>query len=176
MATYTLISSNVLASSAASVTFSAIPATYTDLVVKVSARGDNATLATLYYTYFNGSRVASYSDTLLTGNGATVTSTRDSSAGEIAIPGNDYATNAANTFNNGEIYIPSYIVSQYKPISGFSMAEDNAATIRSSPSYASGVVAGLWQNTSAITSISFIPNTGNFVTGSSFYLYGISNA
>jgi hypothetical protein len=34
MATYTLIESQVLGSSAASVTFSAIPATYTDLVLK----------------------------------------------------------------------------------------------------------------------------------------------
>ena len=39
--TYTLISSNVLSSSAASVTFSAIPATYTDLVVKTSVRETN---------------------------------------------------------------------------------------------------------------------------------------
>ena len=38
--TYTLISSNVLASSAASVTFSAIPSTYTDLVVRASIRSD----------------------------------------------------------------------------------------------------------------------------------------
>ena len=38
--TYTLISSNVLGSSAASVTFSSIPATYTDLVLRVSARTD----------------------------------------------------------------------------------------------------------------------------------------
>jgi hypothetical protein len=33
--TYTLIESQVLGSAAASVTFSAIPATYTDLVLKV---------------------------------------------------------------------------------------------------------------------------------------------
>ena len=42
MATYTLISSNVLSSSAASVTFSSIASTYTDLVLRVSARDDRA--------------------------------------------------------------------------------------------------------------------------------------
>jgi hypothetical protein len=34
----------------------------------------------------------------------------------------------ANTLSNAEIYIPSYLVSQNKPISGFSNSEDNATT------------------------------------------------
>jgi len=52
MATYTLISSNVLTSSAASVTFSSIPATYTDLVVRLSARA--TTTASNIWVTFNG--------------------------------------------------------------------------------------------------------------------------
>ena len=43
-ATYTLIASNTLSSAAASVTFSAIPATYTDLVLRYSARSDGASV------------------------------------------------------------------------------------------------------------------------------------
>ena len=48
--TYTLISSNVLASSAATVTFSSIPATYTDLVLRVSARNNDG----VPFTYVGG--------------------------------------------------------------------------------------------------------------------------
>jgi hypothetical protein len=40
--TYTLIASNTLGASAASVTFSAIPSTYTDLVVRYSAASCDA--------------------------------------------------------------------------------------------------------------------------------------
>ena len=50
--TYNLISSNVLSSSAASVTFSSIPAIYTDLVLRCSTRGTGFSNTVLYY--FNG--------------------------------------------------------------------------------------------------------------------------
>ena len=45
MPTYTLISSNVLTTAAASVTFSSIPATFTDLVLRMSAQADGASNA-----------------------------------------------------------------------------------------------------------------------------------
>jgi len=38
------------------------------------------------------------------------------------------------------------------------------------------MVAGVWNQTSAITSIKFTPNTGNFAQYSSATLYGISNS
>ena len=51
--TYTLITSQTLASSAASVTFSSIPSTYTDLVLRVSARTDNAAVSDGFYVGLN---------------------------------------------------------------------------------------------------------------------------
>jgi hypothetical protein len=93
--TYTLIESQVLGSSAASVTFSAIPATYTDLVLRVSARtdADDTSLIT-----FNGTTTG-YSITRLNGNGATATSNRSSSAVSIGARGMNNATGTtANTF------------------------------------------------------------------------------
>jgi hypothetical protein len=50
--TYTLIESQVLGSSAASVTFSAIPATYTDLVLKFSSRNDDTGVTETVYSSF----------------------------------------------------------------------------------------------------------------------------
>jgi hypothetical protein len=172
MATYTLISSNVLASSAASVTFSAIPATYTDLVLRVSARSDGAALVqdNLWLT-FNGTG-SGYSGTNLQGNGSAASSNNNSAASILRIYNAANANGAtANTFGNAEVYIPNYLVSQYKPVSGFGVAETNATG-----GYISAT-AGLSSNNAAITSIAIAMGNGsNWLSTSSFYLYGISNA
>lgn len=169
-ATYTLISSNVLTSSAANVTFSSIPSTYTDLVLRISARTDNASeIGTLYYR-FNNDSSAIYSSTQLRGEGATATSGRTSAATSIQGLYADGANATANTFSNVEIYIPNYLSTTNKPSSGYGAQETNAATayIRA--------LAGLAAVTSAITRIDIITTATNFVSGSSFFLYGISNA
>ena len=172
MATYTLISSNVLASSAASVTFSAIPATYTDLVLKVSARnGDSGGYGLLLLT-INGDTAGNYSFTNLRGNGAAASSTQNSAVAAFQPHYIDFSTNAANTFSSGEIYIPNYGVVMKKPISSFSVQEDNSA----STAVNIGATAGLYQGTTAITSLTLTSSNTNFVATSSFYLYGISNA
>jgi hypothetical protein len=168
MATYTLISSNVLASSAASVTFSAIPATYTDLVLRASMRSSTGTITTQPNITFNGVGGTSYSRTFLQGVGTTPSSGRNSST-NAQIPyimnGN---TSTASTFSNAEIYIPNYTVAINKQISIFGVVENNSATANSIDTE-----AGLFTDTTAITSITL---TASFVSGCTFYLYGISNA
>jgi len=174
MATYTLISSNVLSSSAASVTFSAIPADYTDLVVRASVRCDGTgfpdTNDNLRF-WFNNSLTAIYSNTTVEGNGA---STASSSNTLSFIKGNYAAngsTSTSNTFANIEMYIPSYTVSQNKPLSLTSAQENNSTTAYRV------ATAGLFRSTTAISRIDIDSQNGNnFVSGSSFYLYGISNA
>jgi hypothetical protein len=168
-----LISSQTLASSAASVTFSAIPATYTDLVLRYSARGTNASAANNLRLQFNSDTSTNYSETFVRGNGSTAASSRSTSAVEFVeglIISGDSAT--ANTYSNNEIYIPSYTVSQNKPLSMQAIQEDNSTTGRF---YAS---AGLWRNTAAITSflIYLSGGSGDIKAGSSFYLYGIKNS
>jgi hypothetical protein len=163
-----LIESQVLTTSAASVTFSAIPATYTDLVIKTSLRHNAAsTQDTFLITAINGA--TGFSNIWIRGDGASVisSSATPSSASYVGqIPG---ATATSDTFDNTEIYIPSYTASQNKPFSTFSVQENNATTAYM------GVTAGLWSNTAAITSIAFSANGQSFVSGSSFYLYGISS-
>jgi len=171
-ATYTLISSNVLSSSAASVTFSAIPATYTDLVLKISARTDNAAIQSNSRIQFNSDTSTNYSENWVRGNGATIAASRVSNQVQILealLVNGDGAT--ANTFNSLEIYIPSYTVSRNKPISSIAMTETNGSTAYL---YSTAI---LWRNTAAVTSISiFNGGTTVYLSGSSFYLYGISNA
>lgn len=168
--TYTLIASNTLSASAASVTFSAIPATFTDLVLRYSARNDDTT--TIMGIRFNGVTTTIYSSTILRGSGSAASSfsyntTRTQLFQQDGI---EPSTMTANTFVNAELYIPSYTASQNKPMSGFTVTEDNSTT-----SFISAI-AHLWRNTAAITSIQLYSNGGNLVSGSSFYLYGIKNS
>lgn len=171
--TYKLISSNTLTSSAASVTFSSIPSTYTDLVLRISARTDEAVADSSFSIRFNNDSSSNYSYTRIRSTGSVVSSARLSNTTSLqGFSGAVGSTATSNTFSNSEIYIPSYTVSQNKPVSIFDVLENN-----SSSAYMF-LVAGLWRNTNAINQITCygIPGPSNFVSGSSFYLYGIASS
>ena len=165
--TYTLIASNTLSSSAASVTFSAIPNTFTDLVVKFSSRGDSAphVIRLVLNSTGNGSQ------TYLYGNGSSPTSARDVATSGTNLYDVNTSGSTANTFTSGEVYIPSYTSSQNKPLSVIHAQENNSTTAYI---YAT---AALKSSTAVVSSIIFQTVYGeNFVSGSSFFLYGIKNS
>ena len=168
--TYTLISSNTVGSSGAStVTFSSIPATYTDLLVKVSSRVDYAATSQALLMRFNSS-ATSYTGKLLRGSGSAASSFASGTT-YINLGETVGATSTTNTFGNTEIYIPNYTGSNYKSTSSDGTMETNGAT-----SYME-LTSGLWSDTAAITSISFsASNSSNFVQYSTFYLYGINKS
>ena len=171
--TYTLISSNVLASAAASVTFSAIPATYTDLILRWSGRttaGSGAGYNALIQ--FNGDTAINYSyrnifntSSTAVGSFSAADETSARSTGSI-----NSAANTANTFSSVEIYIPNYTLSNNKPLSIDSATEDN------STSFTRSVMADLWRNSAAINQITITPAASSLQIGSSFYLYGIKKS
>jgi hypothetical protein len=104
------------------------------------------------------------------GSGSAATS--GSSSNPVFIARINGASSVSNTFNNFEMYVPSYTASQAKPFSGFNVQEDNATAAYQQ------ITAGLYNSTTAISRIDFNIAAGaySFVSGSSFYLYGISNA
>lgn len=163
--TYTLISSVAVGSGGTTaINFTSIPQTYTDLVIRLSTRMSTQD----YRIKYNGSS-SSYSCTFVYGDGSSAGSYRSSVAGYIGLTTPNSYT--ANTFGNGEIYIPSYTVSQNKPISQFGASENNATTAYIAAS------AQLWSNTAAITDIEISEYTGGTIYQySTAYLYGISNA
>ena len=168
--TYTLISSNVLASSAATVTFSSIPATYTDLVIRSSVRTGSSGIAERVDITFN-SITSAYSATRVQGNGATASSGRLSAQPAFPSYWDNAGTSTASTFSNQEYYIPNYAGSTNKVMSDFSVSENNATTAYVVAS------AHLLGNTAAVTGITLTDGSGgSFATGSSFYLYGIKNS
>ena len=170
--TYTLIKGETIGSSAASYTFTAIPSTFTDLVVRLSTRMATGTFGE-FSVQFNSDTSALYSDTILYGSGSATGSYANSGSTSLnGILNTEGTSQTANTFSNNELYIPSYTVSQNKPVSASSATENNATTAYISAN------AGLYRSTTAISSITFIDdiNSRSFAAGSSFYLYGIKNS
>ena len=160
--TYTLIASNTVGSGgAATVTFSSIPSTYTDLLLKASARSSSSTG---YFTIeFNGSS-SGYTSRDIYGTGSAAGSQTDTIASARSNP----STYTASTFASSDIYIPNYAGSNYKSLSVDTVQENNATAVTTE------MLANLWSNTAAITSIVLAQVSGSFVQYSTFYLYGIS--
>lgn len=162
------ISTTTLSSTASTVTLSSIPQTYTDIMVRVSARFNAAVVISDIYVYTNGS-TTSNSDTELATIGSNVYSWRNSYAPSGWYAGSVGGTSStANTFSSGEIYFPNYTSAAYKVGSIFTVCENNSAT--QNMVFAG---AGLRSNTDAITSITFNSTAHDFVAGSTFTLYGI---
>jgi hypothetical protein len=152
---------------AASVTFSSIPQTFTDLKVVYSARSSSTSgTSELMAISFNGT-TTNYNRLLIEGNGSTAASY----SGALRSFGGMPTSNAtSNTFGNGELYIPNYVSSNNKSYSGDSVSENNAT------SSVINLDANIWNNTAAITSIAITTyNSNNFVEFSEFTLYGISS-
>ena len=164
--TYELIEAKTLTTTTASVTFSSIPQTYTHLLLKTSLRytGTNADAVKML---FNNS-ASNYTAKWLEGSGASTSSGSQFFQG-IWIDTVGSSTNAS-TFSNAETYIPNYAGSNYKSASTDLVTENNATTAYMD------IVAGLWSDTSAITSLVISPLTYSFSSGSTFYLYGIKNS
>jgi hypothetical protein len=164
--TYILIASVTVGSGGSStVDFTSIPQTYTDLLLKNTANGNDLNVLRIRY---NSTSASDYEQKVLRGGG---TSTPDSfsNTGWDTLtnfsPG--YINDGAYYFGSNEYYIPNYTGSTVKTFSGDSVTESNAST-----AYAI-LYAGVLNNTSAITSINLFAQSGNFNQHSTFYLYGI---
>jgi hypothetical protein len=173
--TYTLISSSVLASPAASVTFSSIPV-YKDLVLVTSARTDSATAYRAMKLNFNNDATDFYSETFLYyTNGNPLAAARGASNTTLGGAGGIFTNsnaNSADTFNYAQFYIANSSGSTYKIITTYSTSQ--STTIGQ---LQTGIEAGLYGKTPAINRIDIAPlNVNNWVTNSSFYLYGIADS
>lgn len=172
--TYELIEAQTLSTTAASVTLGSggtIPQTYTDLKVVFSVRCDQAVVSNSLGINFNSSSTGYYYKSVY-GTGTAVGNDQSSNYSK-AYCGDYVGTSAtSNTFSNIEIYIPNYAGANSKSFSCDSVSENNAAAARAN------LIAGLWDNSAAITSLVIAPfsGTGNFVQYSTFYLYGIKNS
>ena len=163
--TMTLIETKTLGTAAASIEFTSIPQTYTDLYLLVSGRstGTVATGGGVLFIRPNGSS-SNASIRRLQGNGSTVSSSTDTNLLGRITP-TDWTS---NTFGSTSVYIPNYAGATNKSFSIDAINEQNATEAVQS------IIAGLWSNTAAITSLLLVPESGNLVAGSTISLYGIT--
>jgi hypothetical protein len=152
--TYEPIATTTASGSQSVITFSSIPATYTDLVLVINA-GENVG----YYIRLNSDSGNNYSWTRVYGDGSAAVSDRDSNVDNIS-SGWGGATNNLFTVN----------------IMNYANTTTNKTTLMriSDNDYAVALV-GLWHNTAAVDTVS-ITGGGNYVAGSTFTLYGIASA
>lgn len=149
------------AAGAASIEFTSIPQTGTDLLITWSTRSTNND--DFVNVTFNGSS-ASFTERTLGANGASVFSeTKTNFAGFKPVSGT-----TANTHGNASMYIPNYAGSTNKSFSIDTVTEDNAAVAWQF------IIAGLWSSTSAITSVALTVPTGLFAQYSTASLYTIT--
>lgn len=163
-ATYEPIATTTLGSAAASITFSTIPGTYTDLRVVLTIKSATTGAA---FLRLNGASGTAYSQTELYGNGSTATSSRATSASEINLTQD--AIGAAGTITFYTVDVFSYAGSTNKTVLVTGQTDKNG----------SGMVynsVGLYRSTSAITSLSLHTNTTGMDAGTTATLYGILKA
>ncbi|NBQ85323.1 MAG: hypothetical protein EBU03_04280 [Methylophilaceae bacterium] len=173
--TFELIASSTVGSGgAANIDFTSIASTWTDLVLKVSGRSTASfTRRTMRVTINNSVTASDYADRYLLGSGSAASSSADAAGSQSYIVAWDLpaATGTANTFANIEIYIPNYAsTSAYKSLSIDGVGEENGTTAYM------GLVAGIYNQNTAISRITVAPDSGNFAQYSTAYLYGVNNA
>lgn len=164
--THTLIQTiSVTAASQASIEFTSIPQTYTDLKIVYSLRNSNSSVVA--DIQFNGLST-NLSSRLLLGSGSAASSI--TAGTQLRSYGTDPTDYTASVFGNLEVYIPNYAGSTNKSVSMDYVTENNATA-----AYC-GFTSGLWNSTAAITQVTLTVSGGNVTQYSSASLYGIKNS
>lgn len=165
--TFEIISSvSVGAGGAATINFSSIPSTYTDLCLKVSCRTNTTGGGNGFLMSFNGSS-SSFTARSIMGNAAGTYSYSYTTGFAGFVNG---TTEPTGYFAPTTLYIPNYASSNYKSYSS------DTSMWNYSSNYYLVLLGGLWSNTAAINQITLTPQAGSFVQHSTAYLYGIKNS
>lgn len=156
--TYVAIATQTLISNTATVTFSSIPSTYTDLVL-VAVVKNSSTLNNGRF-FFNNDTSALYSGTYLQGNGS--------------------AASTGRVSNVNSCYTPEISTTDWTIITANIMNYSNTTTFKSTiirggtASDRTAEWVDLYRSTNAISRLDFETFGGNLVAGSTFSLYGIT--
>ena len=163
--TYTPLATTTLQSDSTSVTFSDISQLYTDLVFVALAGNTTATTAMTFEVNINGDGGNNYSTTYLLG-GPNVGRGVGNNGMFIGTLSRDKKQIAVVNFQN------------YSSTTHYKSVISRTGTVGGAISEV-GLIAGLWRNNDAITSLTFDRppgESGTFIAGSKFSLYGIKAA
>jgi len=164
--TYEKIATNTLANATtATVTFSSISGSYTDLVAVINTGGTTSNLSSLQMR-FNSDSGSNYSTTTLYGTGSAAASGRYTSQTQMPI-GNIVNALPQDVNSNCIVQIQNYSnATTYK--TSIARFNDSSRDVNTTVS--------LWRNTAAVTTVAFLTPLSFFASGSTFTLYGIKAA
>jgi hypothetical protein len=161
--TYEPIATNTLGTATNSVSFTSIPATYTDLVLIINGEGTGGASQDVTFRLNGETASTNYSETVVRGNGSSASSVRYSESYLTAA----MAWSAGRNCNHIVQFMNYSNSTTYK-------------TILSRNNYAGGgtdAIVTLWRATpAAINQITLNISGGNFAVGTSFTIYGIKAA
>jgi hypothetical protein len=172
--TYEKIATTTLGSAVASVSFTSISGSYTDLFIIANVQGQSN--GCNIQIWFNGDGSGTtYSSSTLYYNGSTIAATRNSNTAKL-----NFGTNGGQPFSNASRFgLNTYNIQNYSNSTTYKTV---LGTTRSSSGGYTGaaeidLATGLWRNTAAITSIEIgVDNSKTMQIGSSFTIYGIKAA
>lgn len=167
-ATHTLIASTTIPTATSAYTFNSIPGTYTDLKLVWSAL---LTVNTDAMVTFNGSSSGYHYRSIFDVN--QTSGSPDTYGGNVT----DrlvlqYFWGSGTIFNAGGMYITNYASATQKAI----WTDNTQPNLTSNGNFSIVPMAHRWDNTAAITSLTFTPGGGNIAANSQFSLYGIKNS
>ena len=170
-ATYkTIATVTVPSGGVASIDFSSIPSTYSDLCLVTALRGstNNAGNTLGLYIKINNATTNLSWRSLGDSNGTTFSQANTTNYTRTSI--NDTGS-TANVFSNASFYFPSYAGSNYK-----SFSIDSAVLTNGTSPVDVEMVGFLWSSTSAINQITLTPESPLFAQYSTATLFGIKNS
>jgi hypothetical protein len=165
-ATYEPIATTTLGSATSTITFSSIPATYTDL--KIILNVTSSSVGSDLELQFNSDTGSNYSRTYLIGNGSSALSARTTNATKMTLTGQNATSTTLPLMAQIDVF--SYAGSTNKTVLSSLSGDYNGSGMQEN-------VVGLYRSTSAITSVSLFLNfSRTFSIGTTATLYGIKNA
>jgi hypothetical protein len=173
---FTSIATVTAAGGEASLTFSSIPGTYTDLQVRGLAK-ETAVNTNAYggLVRFNSDTTsANYFSHQLYGNGASSALAQgNSGSADVVLIGSSLGNiSTTNMFGASIIDVADYTsTSKYKTVKAMS-----GTTINTTTGFYINLTSGVWMSTSAVTSITMVSDSGGYAAGTTFALYGIKAA
>jgi hypothetical protein len=157
--TYEKIATTTLGSNSATIEFTSISGTYTDIVLILSAKASGGNMDALIQV--NSDTGSNYSFTILSGNGSSASSSRFSNQ-------NSGYGDLSGFINTSNFNVEIIQFMNYSNTTTYKTFLSRASTA------GNGVdaIVNLWRNTAAITSIK-LSGSQNYATGTTATLYGI---
>lgn len=164
---FELISTTVLSTAQAQITFNSVPQIYKHLQVRFTARNSSSASNQNLAIQFNNTGGTAYASHRLIGNGTSVSSEANTSTFYSVYGVTVANSQTANIFTGGIIDVLDYASTTknttVRALSGFTGNASNRIILGS----------GLFADLSAVSRLDLVMNTGDFMAGSRFSLYGI---